>query len=53
MKLPNELNPVKVKARVADKRDRGIGLKFVDLTPANQEILRFCFNTFKDTLPLK
>jgi c-di-GMP-binding flagellar brake protein YcgR len=53
MKLPNEVNPVKIKAKVADMRDRGIGLRFVDLTPANQEILRFCFNTFKDTLPLK
>ncbi len=53
MKLPSEREPVKVRAEVADMRDRGIGFKFVDLTPANREVLRFCFNIFKDTLPLR
>ena len=53
MKLPTEREPVKVKAKVANVRDRGIGFRFVDLTPTNQEIIRCCFNTFKDTIPLR
>ncbi len=53
MKLPTEREPVKVKAEVVNMRDRGTGFRFVDLTPTNQEIIRFCFNLFKDTIPLK
>jgi DNA-binding response OmpR family regulator len=52
MKVPTEYEPVKVRAKVVNVRDRGIGFKFVDLTRRNQEVIRFCFNTFKDTIPL-
>jgi len=52
IKVPTEYEPVKVKAEVVNVRNRGIGFKFVDLTRRNQEVIRFCFNTFKDTIPI-
>lgn len=52
VKLPNEYEPIKLKARVANVRKRGIGFKFVDLSRENQEVIRVCFNAFKDTIPL-
>ena len=52
MALPTEPEAVEVKARVSNVRARGVGMMFVDLTPKNRNIIRFCFDTFKDTLPL-
>ena len=53
MNLPSEKKPVRVQAKVANVRDRGIGIEFVDVTQANREIIKLCFHTFKDTMPLK
>jgi hypothetical protein len=53
MKLPTEYDPIKIKAEVVNVRERGVGLRFVNMTRRNQEIIRFCFETFKDTVPLK
>ena len=53
MKLPTEYDPINIKAKVANIRKRGIGIEFMDLTQKNQEIIRFCFETFKDTIPLR
>jgi c-di-GMP-binding flagellar brake protein YcgR len=53
MKLPTEYEPVNAKVRVANIRERGLGLRFVGLTQKNQEVIRFCFETFKDTIPLR
>jgi hypothetical protein len=53
IKLPSEDEHIKAKAEVANVRDTGIGLKFVDLTQENQEIIRFYFDAFKETIPLK
>lgn len=50
--LPTESEAVEVKAQVSNVRARGVGMMFVDLTPKNRKIIRFCFDTFKDTLPL-
>jgi hypothetical protein len=52
MAFPTEPEAVEVKARVSHVRDRGVGMMFVRLTPRNRKIIRFCFDTFKDTLPL-
>jgi hypothetical protein len=52
MTLPTEEDPIRVKARMTNQNDRGIGCKFIDLTPENQEAVRNCFETFKDTLPI-
>lgn len=53
MKLPTEHEPTKVAVEVANIRTRGIGLRFTDMTRKNQEAIRFCFETFKDTVPLR
>lgn len=53
IKLPTEYEPITIKAEVANVRDRGIGLKFVDLTQSHQQALRVCFDAFKDTIPLR
>ncbi len=53
IKVPTEYEPVKVKAQVANLQKRGVGFKYVDLSRRNQEIVRFCFDTFKDTIPLQ
>ncbi len=52
MKFPTEYEPIKLKAQVVNIRDRGIGFKFLDLSRENQEVIRVCFNTFKDTIPI-
>ena len=52
MKLPTEYEPTKLKVQVANVRDRGVGFKFLDLSRENQEVIRVCFDTFKDTVPL-
>jgi DNA-binding response OmpR family regulator len=53
IKVPTEYEPIKLKAEVVNIRKRGVGFKYVELTPKNQEMIRFCFDTFKDTIPLK
>ena len=52
IKFPTEKEATKVTAEVANVRKRGVGFKFVALTRKNQETIRFCFDTFKDTIPL-
>lgn len=52
IKLPTEYEPIRLKAQVVNLRNRGAGFKFVDLSRENQEVIRVCFNTFKDTIPL-
>ena len=52
MKLPTEYEPITSKVKVANIRKRGVGLEFMNLTPKNEQIIRFCFETFKDTIPL-
>lgn len=53
MKLPTEYEPIMTKVKVANIRKRGVGLKFMNITPKNEQIIRFCFETFKDTIPLR
>jgi len=53
IKLPTEYESIKVKAKVANVRDRGMGLEFVDLTQSHEQAIRVCFDAFKDTIPLR
>jgi hypothetical protein len=53
MKVPTEAVPLTVKAEVTNLRSRGLGLKFVDVTEANLERIRNCFDAFKDTIPIR
>lgn len=50
--LPTENEPIRVKARMINQTERGVGCSFVDLTPAQRKAIHDCFETFKDTLPI-
>jgi len=50
--LPTEEDPIRVKARMINQTDRGVGCKFVDLTKEHKDAVHHCFETFKDTLPI-
>jgi c-di-GMP-binding flagellar brake protein YcgR len=52
MRLPSEEQAIRFKAKLISQNERGIGCQFVGLSPENEEAIRFCFETFKDTLPL-
>lgn len=52
MELPLEKKPIEPKARVVHVTGKGIGVKFVDLSPQNAMALEYCFHVFKHTVPL-
>lgn len=53
IKFPTEEKAVLLKAKIANVNQRGVGCFFVDLSPKNFETIRNCFETFRDTLPLR
>ena len=52
MRLPTETDTLRFKAKLISQGTRGIGCKFISLTPDIQESIRNCFELFKDTLPI-
>ena len=52
MRLPTETDTLRFKAKLISQGTRGVGCKFVSLTPDIQESIRNCFEIFKDTLPI-
>jgi c-di-GMP-binding flagellar brake protein YcgR len=52
MRLPTEEQAIRFKAKLVNQNERGIGCQFVGLSPENEEAVRNCFETFKDTLPI-
>jgi len=52
MRLPTETDTLRFKAKLISQGTRGIGCKFVSLTPDIQDSIRNCFEIFKDTLPI-
>ncbi len=52
MRLPTETDTLRFKAMLISQGTRGIGCKFISLTPDIQESIRNCFELFKDTLPI-
>lgn len=50
--LPTENQDVFLKVAIVSMTQRGIGCHFVNLSQKNDQIIRYCFETFKDTLPL-
>jgi hypothetical protein len=52
MRLPTEIDTVRFKAKLISQGTRGIGCKYVSLTPDIYESIRNCFEIFKDTLPI-
>jgi c-di-GMP-binding flagellar brake protein YcgR len=51
MHEPADNKLVHLKARVAHVGETGIGVKFLDVTPEDQEALETCFEVFRNTLP--
>jgi len=52
MRLPTESSTLRFKAKLISQGKRGIGCKYVSLTPDIKESIRICFEMFKDTLPI-
>lgn len=52
MRLPTESDTLRFKAKLISQGTRGVGCKYVSLTPDTQESIRNCFEIFKDTLPI-
>ena len=50
--LPTENEPIRIKARMINQTERGVGCAFIDLTPHQRKAIHDCFETFKDTLPI-
>ena len=53
IKFPTEDKAVLLKAKVANVNKRGVGCQFVDLVPKNFNAIKNCFETFRDTLPVR
>ena len=52
MKLPGEKKAMYVKAKIVHIIKKGIGVEFIDVPPKDAMIMEYCFNIFKDTVPL-
>ena len=52
MKPPLEKESVEVKAEMVRITYEGIGVKFIDLTPHEDEIIRGWINFYRNTVPL-
>ncbi|MEK6193740.1 MAG: PilZ domain-containing protein [Deltaproteobacteria bacterium] len=52
LSLPTENDPIRIKARMINQTERGVGCAFIDLTPSQRKAIHDCFETFKDTLPI-
>jgi c-di-GMP-binding flagellar brake protein YcgR len=52
MKLPDENDSVRVKARVIRVATEGIGVEFEDVPPKDAMALEYCFHVFKHTVPI-
>ncbi|MBW1890202.1 MAG: PilZ domain-containing protein [Deltaproteobacteria bacterium] len=50
--LPTENEPMRIKVRLINQTERGVGCAFVDLAPNQRRAIRNCFETFKDTIPI-
>jgi hypothetical protein len=53
VKLPTETQAVRLKAKVVNKTNRGMGCQFVSLNDREKEAICLCFEYFKDTLPAR
>ena len=52
IKFPTEERAILTMARITNVNKRGVGCHFVNLSEANYEAIKRCFETFKDTLPI-
>ncbi len=50
-KLYSERDAFRLKAKIVNQRDRGIGCQFIGLNDQERDAICTCFELFKDTLP--
>ena len=53
MKLPTEDQALRVKGKIITTTQQGLRCMFVDLTTKQKEAIAYCFDTFRDTLPIE
>jgi hypothetical protein len=53
IKFPTEEKALLLKVKIVNVNKRGVGCHFVDLAAKNIEIIENCFETFRDTLPVR
>lgn len=53
LKFPTEEKALLIKARVANVNKRGVGCRFEDLSEKHFDAIKNCFETFRDTLPIR
>jgi hypothetical protein len=53
IKFPTEDKAILLRAKVVNINQRGVGCHFVDLSPTAIDAIKNCFETFRDTLPLR
>jgi hypothetical protein len=51
--LPTENDSPRMKVKVINQNDRGVGCKFIDLSAENRLAIQNCFDEFKNTLPVR
>ena len=51
--LPTENGVSHYKVKIASQTGSGVGCKFIELTPENQQAIENCFEEFRDTLPIR
>ena len=51
--LPTENESLRLKVKVVNQNEKGIGCKFIELSPENQRAIQNCFDEFKNTLPIR
>jgi hypothetical protein len=53
IKFPTEEKAVLLKAKITNSNQRGVGCQFIDLSHNNFQAIKNCFETFRDTLPIR
>jgi PilZ domain len=53
LKLPTEEQAILLNVKIANSNQRGVGCQFIDLSPNTFQAIKHCFETFRDTLPIR
>ena len=51
--LPTEPESVRIKVKIVNQNEKGVGAKYIDLSKENVQTINNCFDAFKNTLPIR
>jgi hypothetical protein len=51
--LPTEPESVRIKIKIVNRNEKGVGAKYIDLSKENIQAINNCFDAFKNTLPIR